>query len=115
MTRWKKSKKMNKNLKWTEEKRTMAAIKKSKQNNALNEQFEQYKDIIYGVYRDVELVHNVYLRMTVEYDERQDFMQQFAKLYKKLKRIKMIDMQKAASTWIPLLENQVDNNNFEIQ
>ena len=100
---------MNKNLKWTDEKRTMAAIKKAKENNTVNEQFEKYQRIIYGVFKDVELVHNTYLRLTAEYDENQDFMWQFAAMYKKLRRIKMIDMQKAAATWIPILENQVDN------
>ena len=116
MTRWKKSKKMSKAfLKWDNYKRSMSVIKKARPNTDVKAMFEQYQGIIYGVCKDVELITETYMRLTAEYNENQEFMQQFMAMYKKLKRIKMVDMQKAAATWIPLLENQVDNNNFEIQ
>lgn len=107
---------MNKNLKWTNEKRSMALIKKAKRNDVVKALFEKYMVIIYGVYRDRELVTETYMRLTNEYNENQDFMQQFHALYRKLKLIKLIDNQKAAATWIPLLEAQIkkdDGNDDE--
>lgn len=110
MRRWKKSKKMSKAfLKWDNYKRSMSVIKKSMENTDVNAMFEKYRGIIYGVCKDVEVVTETYMRLTTEYNENQEFMQQFMAVYKKLRRIKMIDMQKAASTWIPILENQIDN------
>lgn len=110
MRPWIKKQKMNKNLKWTDEKRTMAAIKKAKPNEDLNKQFEKYQKIIYDVFKDVELVHNVYLRLTIEYNPNNDFMQQFTDLYRKLKRIKLIDYQKQAATWVELLESRLNDS-----
>lgn len=99
---------MNSNLKWDNFRRSMSVIKHSKQNDVVKAQFENYMDIIYGVCKDVELVTETYMRLTNEYTEKQDFMAQFMALYRKLKRIKLIDAQKAAATWIPLLEAQIN-------
>lgn len=101
---------MNKNLKWDEYKRSMAVIKKAKKNDVVKALFEKYMVIIYGVYRDRELVTETYMRLTNEYNENQDFMQQFHALYRKLKLIKLIDNQKAAATYIPLLEAQIEKD-----
>jgi hypothetical protein len=97
----------NKNLKWDAAKRTMALIHKAKENQPLNDAFEKYMDIIYGVCKDVEVVTETYMRLTNEYDEDIDFMQQWMRMYKKLKLIKLIDNQRAAATWVPLVEAQI--------
>jgi hypothetical protein len=73
----------------------------------LNAEFEKYKEIIYGVCKDVEVVTETYMRLTNEYIEEQDFMQQWMRMYKKLKLIKLIDNQRAAATWLPLVEAQL--------
>jgi gamma-glutamylcyclotransferase (GGCT)/AIG2-like uncharacterized protein YtfP len=86
----------------------MAALVKARQNDEVNKQFEAYQDIIYGVFKDIDLVHNAYLRLTNEYDPSLDFMWQFSELYRKLKRIKRIDGQKAAATWVELNDKTVE-------
>lgn len=98
----------NSTLKWDSAKRSMALIKKAKKNDVVKALFEQYMEIIYGVCKDVELVTETYMRLTNEYVDTQDFMTQFMAMYRKLKRIKLIDAQKAAATWIPILEAQIN-------
>ena len=101
---------MNKLLKWDEYKRSMAAIKKAKKNEMVNKYFEAYKDIIFGICKDVELVNETYMRLTNEYDPNIEFMEQYMKLYRKLKYIKLLDQRNATKLWIPILENQINGD-----
>ena len=76
---------------WESYHRTQATIKKAVENEKVAKLFNDYKDIIYGVCKDKELVANTYMRLTYEYDENQDFMWQWMALYKKLKFIYGLD------------------------
>lgn len=95
---------------WSDYHRTMATIKKSVENEKVNVLFNEYKDIIYGVCKDTDLVANTYLRLTYEYVENQDFMWQFMALYKKLKFIKSMDEKFEAIRYTELTENLENQN-----
>ena len=109
MKRLKKKQKMRNKLgHWDEYHRAMATIKKAVANDKVNGLFNEYKDIIYGVCKDKDLVANTYLRLTYEYADNQDFMWQFMGLYKKLKYIKAMDAKFEAIRYTELTEKEAD-------
>ena len=94
---------------WESSHRTQATIKKAVENEQLKDLFNKYKDIIYGVCKDKELVANTYMRLTYEFNEKNDFMQQWMRLYKKLKYIYALDQRFANIRYTQLTDNEADD------